>query len=149
MDGGGMTVGFVIVSSVPVEGRLLPHERHHVRQSMVWGPLFVPAYLLLAIPYGYRRHPMEVGVATGPSSPGRRPFPPARGRSRWDTMPRSAPAKDVRTSRCCCGGNRSRMRLIVSVQSIVWRVEITRGPVSAAWIPGSAGSGARISPTRI
>lgn len=54
-----MTVGFVIVSSVPVEGRLLAHERHHVRQSMVWGPLFVPVYLLLAIPFGYRGHPME------------------------------------------------------------------------------------------
>jgi hypothetical protein len=54
-----MTLGFVIVSSVPVEGRLLAHERHHVRQAMVWGPLFIPVYLALAIPYGYRRHPME------------------------------------------------------------------------------------------
>jgi hypothetical protein len=54
-----MTVGFVIVSAAPVEGRLLAHERHHVRQYMAWGPLFVPVYLLLAIPFGYRRHPME------------------------------------------------------------------------------------------
>jgi hypothetical protein len=54
-----MTVGFVIVSSVRVEGRLLAHERHHVRQYMAWGPLFVPVYLALAIPFGYRRHPME------------------------------------------------------------------------------------------
>jgi hypothetical protein len=54
-----MTLGFVIVSSAPVEGRLLAHERHHIRQSMLWGPLFVPAYLALAIPFGYRRHPME------------------------------------------------------------------------------------------
>ena len=54
-----MTVGFVIVSARPLEGRLLAHERHHVRQSMVWGPLFVPVYLGLAIPFGYRRHPME------------------------------------------------------------------------------------------
>lgn len=54
-----MTVGFVIVSSVPVEGRLLAHERHHVRQYMALGPLFIPVYLLLAIPFGYRRHPME------------------------------------------------------------------------------------------
>jgi hypothetical protein len=54
-----MTVGFVIVSAVRLEGRLLAHERHHVRQYMVWGPLFVPVYLLLAIPFGYRRHPME------------------------------------------------------------------------------------------
>ena len=54
-----MTVGFVIVSGVPVEGRLLAHERHHVRQYMAWGPFFIPVYLLLAVPYGYRRHPME------------------------------------------------------------------------------------------
>jgi hypothetical protein len=54
-----MTVGFVILSARPLEGRLLAHERHHVRQSMVWGPLFVPVYLALAVPFGYRRHPME------------------------------------------------------------------------------------------
>lgn len=54
-----MTVGFVILSARPLEGRLLEHERHHVRQSMLWGPLFVPVYLGLAIPFGYRRHPME------------------------------------------------------------------------------------------
>jgi len=54
-----MTVGFVILSARPLEGRLLEHERHHVRQSMVWGPLFVPVYLALAVPFGYRRHPME------------------------------------------------------------------------------------------
>ena len=54
-----MTVGFVILSAVPVEGRLLAHERHHIRQFMIWGPLFIPVYVALAIPYGYRRHPME------------------------------------------------------------------------------------------
>ncbi|HET9671695.1 MAG TPA: hypothetical protein VFQ40_02465 [Actinomycetota bacterium] len=54
-----MTVGFVILSAVRVEGRLLAHERHHVRQYMVWGPLFLPAYLALAVAFGYRRHPME------------------------------------------------------------------------------------------
>jgi hypothetical protein len=54
-----MTVGFVIVSGVPVEGRLLAHERWHIRQYMAWGPFFIPVYLLLAVPYGYRRHPME------------------------------------------------------------------------------------------
>ena len=54
-----MTVGFVIVSSVPVEGQLLAHERHHVRQYMAWGPLFIPVYLVLAVAYGSRRHPME------------------------------------------------------------------------------------------
>jgi hypothetical protein len=59
MDRAAMTLGFVIVSSVPVQGRLLAHERHHVRQAMCWGPLFVPAYLLLAAVFGYRRHPFE------------------------------------------------------------------------------------------
>jgi hypothetical protein len=54
-----MTVGFVILSTKPLEGRLLAHERHHVLQYMVWGPLFIPVYFLLAIPFGYRRHPME------------------------------------------------------------------------------------------
>jgi hypothetical protein len=59
MNRTAMTLGFVIVSAAPVEGRLLAHERHHVRQSMLWGPFFVPVYLALAIPFGYRRHPME------------------------------------------------------------------------------------------
>jgi hypothetical protein len=57
-----MTVGYVIVSAVPVEGTLLRHERHHVEQYKWLGPLFIPAYLLLAIPYGYRRHPLEVAA---------------------------------------------------------------------------------------
>jgi len=54
-----MTVGFVVVSARPVEGTLLLHERQHVRQYCAWGPLMIPVYLLLAIPYGYKRHPME------------------------------------------------------------------------------------------
>ena len=54
-----MTVGFVIVSSRPLDGTLLVHERHHIRQYAAWGPLFIPAYLLLALFFGYRRHPME------------------------------------------------------------------------------------------
>ncbi len=59
MDRAAMTLGFVVVSAVPVQGRLLAHERHHVRQAMWWGPLFVPAYLVLAAVFGYRRHPFE------------------------------------------------------------------------------------------
>ena len=42
-------------------------------------------------------------VATSTSTAGTRPLPSARGTRRCDTMPRSAPANDVRTSRCCCG----------------------------------------------
>ena len=57
-----MTLGYVIVSAVPVEGTLLRHERHHVEQYKWLGPFFIPAYLLLAIPYGYRRHPLEVAA---------------------------------------------------------------------------------------
>ena len=58
-DRTAMTVGYVIVSAVPVEGTLLRHEQHHIEQYRRWGPLFIPVYLLLAIPFGYRRHPME------------------------------------------------------------------------------------------
>jgi hypothetical protein len=57
-----MTVGFVIVSARPLEGRLLAHERHHVHEYLVWGPLFIPVYLLVALRYGYRRHPMELAA---------------------------------------------------------------------------------------
>ena len=73
MNRTAMTLGFVIVSAAPVEGRLLAHERHHVRQSMLWGPLFVPVYLALAIPFGYRRHPMERAArrAAGEAQPNR------------------------------------------------------------------------------
>jgi hypothetical protein len=55
-----MTIGFVIVSATPLTGTLLEHEKHHVRQYCAWGPLFIPVYVLLAIPFGYRRHPMEI-----------------------------------------------------------------------------------------
>jgi len=57
-----MTVGFVILSAERVEGPLLAHERHHIRQYRAWGPLFIPIYLVLSIPYGYRRHPMELAA---------------------------------------------------------------------------------------
>lgn len=68
-----MTVGFVIISAQPVHGRLLAHERWHIRQFCAWGPLFIPVYFLLAIPYGYRRHPMEIRaqVAAGERAPAR------------------------------------------------------------------------------
>ena len=54
-----MTVGFVILGAEPIEGRLLAHERHHVRQYMRWGVFFIPVYFALAIPKGYRNHPWE------------------------------------------------------------------------------------------
>lgn len=55
-----MTVGFVIVSAQPLTGSLREHERHHIRQYCAWGPLFIPVYFVLAIGYGYRKHPMEL-----------------------------------------------------------------------------------------
>ncbi len=54
-----MTIGYVVVSARPLEGRLLAHEQHHIRQFERWGPLFGPVYFALALRYGYRRHPME------------------------------------------------------------------------------------------
>lgn len=57
-----MTVGFVVVSARPLEGTLLTHELHHVRQYCAWGPLFIPAYLLVALVRGYRRHPFEIAA---------------------------------------------------------------------------------------
>ena len=63
-----MTIGFVVVSARPLEGRLLAHERHHVHQYLVWGPFFIPAYLVVAIRYGYRRHPMELAARAAEAS---------------------------------------------------------------------------------
>jgi hypothetical protein len=59
MHRSAMTVGFVILSSVPVQGRLQAHEGHHVQQYMRWGPLFIPVYLAIGVRTGYRRHPWE------------------------------------------------------------------------------------------
>jgi hypothetical protein len=66
-----MTVGFVILSARPLTGTLLAHELHHIRQYEAWGPLFIPVYFLLAIGFGYRRHPMEVRaqIAAGEREP--------------------------------------------------------------------------------
>lgn len=57
-----MTIGYVVVSGRPLTPVLLAHEQHHIRQYRVWGPLFIPVYLLLALRYGYRRHPFEVAA---------------------------------------------------------------------------------------
>ncbi len=62
MNRTAMTVGYVILSAVPVEGTILRHERHHIEQYKRWGPFFIPVYGLLAIFYGYRRHPFEIAA---------------------------------------------------------------------------------------
>jgi hypothetical protein len=64
-----MTIGFVVVSARPVEGTLLAHERQHVRQFSAWGPTMIPVYLLLAVGFGYRRHPMEVRARRAAGEP--------------------------------------------------------------------------------
>jgi hypothetical protein len=64
-----VTVGSVIIAARPVTGSLEAHERHHVLQFRTWGPFFVPAYLLLSIRYGYRRHPMEVAARRAAGEP--------------------------------------------------------------------------------
>jgi hypothetical protein len=54
-----ITYGHVVLSNRPLEGRLLVHELHHVRQYERMGPLYIPLYLLIYAFTGYRRHPFE------------------------------------------------------------------------------------------
>jgi hypothetical protein len=39
--------------------RLAAHERRHVAQNLVLGPLFLPLYVLLWLAFGYDRQPLE------------------------------------------------------------------------------------------
>lgn len=66
-----MTIGFVIVSAKPLEGPLLVHEQHHIEQFKRLGPFFGVVYLALAIPYGYRGHPMERAARRAAGEPDR------------------------------------------------------------------------------
>ena len=54
-----VTYGHVVLSNRTVEGSLLVHELHHVRQYERLGPLYIPLYLLIWIFTGYRKHPFE------------------------------------------------------------------------------------------
>lgn len=54
-----ITYGHVVLSNRPVEGSLLLHELHHVRQYEHLGPFYIPLYVLIWIFMGYRRHPFE------------------------------------------------------------------------------------------
>ena len=54
-----ITYGHVVLSAVPLDGRLLTHELHHVRQYERLGPLYIPVYVLVWVFMGYRRHPFE------------------------------------------------------------------------------------------
>ena len=64
-------------------------------------------------------------------------------------MPLSDPARLTRTWVCWWGGKKSTIRLTVSVALMVWSVEKTRWPVSAAVSAADTVSMSRISPTRI
>ncbi len=54
-----ITYGHVVLSNRRLEGRLLIHELHHVRQYERLGPLYIPLYLLIYLFTGYRSHPFE------------------------------------------------------------------------------------------
>ncbi len=54
-----ITYGHVVLSNRRLEGRLLVHELHHVRQYERLGPLYIPLYLLIYLFTGYRGHPFE------------------------------------------------------------------------------------------
>lgn len=54
-----ITYGHVVLSNRRVEGSLLVHELHHVRQYERLGPLYLPLYVLIWLFMGYRRHPFE------------------------------------------------------------------------------------------
>jgi hypothetical protein len=54
------TFGFVVISVKPLQGYLYEHERHHVRQYSVLGPMYLPIYGVLFLFHGYRRHPFEL-----------------------------------------------------------------------------------------
>jgi hypothetical protein len=59
MGRSAMTVGFVILGNTKVQGTLLAHEQHHIRQYMKLGIFFLPTYFALAARHGYSKHPFE------------------------------------------------------------------------------------------
>ena len=81
------------------------------------------------------------GLVTAISMATTRPWPSARGTSRWQTTPRSEAASARRTCFCSCGGKKSMMRFTVSLASVVCSVDITKWPVSAADRRGLDGLG--------
>lgn len=64
-----ITYGHVILSAVPLGGLLLRHERHHVAQYEVLGPLYLPTYVALWAVRGYTRHPFEVEARESAARP--------------------------------------------------------------------------------
>ena len=57
---GATTLGWCILFASSADAqRLAVHERRHVAQNLLLGPLFMPLYALLWLALGYERHPLE------------------------------------------------------------------------------------------
>jgi len=57
---GATTLGWCILFATSADVVCLAvHERRHVAQNLVLGPLFMPWYALLWLVFGYERHPLE------------------------------------------------------------------------------------------
>ena len=83
------------------------------------------------------------------SAAGIRPGMSERGMSRSAITAWSVELSMYRISSCWCGGKKERIRLMVCGASVVWSVERTRWPVSAAMSAVCMVSASRISPIRI
>ncbi len=58
-----ITLGRVVITTVPLTPALWVHELTHLEQSERWGPLFLPAYLYWYLRAGYRDNPFEKAAA--------------------------------------------------------------------------------------
>ncbi len=58
----GTTLGWCIFFSPSADqnASIAVHERRHVAQNLVLGPLFMPLYVVLWFAFGYRANPLEV-----------------------------------------------------------------------------------------
>jgi hypothetical protein len=57
----GTTLGWCILFSpgAAEDAAIALHERRHVSQNLLLGPLFIPLYALLWLGWGYEAHPLE------------------------------------------------------------------------------------------
>jgi hypothetical protein len=47
-----VTLGHVVIAQLPMTAHVFNHEMIHVRQYEVYGPAFIPAYLLSCVRHG-------------------------------------------------------------------------------------------------
>ena len=65
----GVAIGWtVLLWYEPLSPYARPHERRHVTQAYVLGPLYLPLYLAL-LPLGRRYHPMELDARRASGRP--------------------------------------------------------------------------------